>query len=230
MRRKLQRFRAIQEFTNVLEPTKCIFTNLKGNWHQFFANSNSINLEIGCGKGEYTISLAEQFPEQNFIGIDVKGDRIYIGAKQALTKNLKNVLFLRIQAEQIVDFFEQEEVKEIWLTFPDPQPKKVKKRLTSLEFLSKYRLILAKENKIHLKTDSQELFDFTLDLLKNLQQRELKNKQESLNLVIDNLLFTEDLDNSNLQDRAFVKIQTTYEKKFRNQNKTIKYLEFTIST
>lgn len=239
MRRKLQRFQALKTFSNVLEADKPLFKEVKGFWKaKVFANNNPIILEIGCGKGEYTLELAKQFPNQNFVGIDIKGDRLYIGAKQALACGLSNVCFLRIQAEQIVNFFALGEVREIWLTFPDPQPKKVRKRLTSLPFLLRYSQLLEIPNKIHLKTDSQELFDFTLSLLQKLEENyqcldQLETTKTSADLqkpeillAVKDLRYTTDLDNSDLGSSAYSYIQTTYEKKFRSQNKTIKYLEF----
>ena len=139
---------------------------MKGNWAKhFFHNENPVILELGCGKGEYTVQLAEKYPEINFIGVDIKGARMYNGAKQALEKGLKNVAFLRTNIEIINRFFGENEVAEIWLTFPDPQMKKTRKRLTSTFFLENYRQFLKPDGIIHLKTDSNFQFTYTSELV-----------------------------------------------------------------
>lgn len=157
--KKLKRFGEIKTFPNVLENPG----NMKGKWESFFKNQNEIVLELACGKGEYATGLASIFPYRNFIGVDVKGNRLWVGAKYALQKQLKNVAFLRTQIDKITDYFSAGEVDEIWITFPDPQLRisKAKKRLTHPKFLRLYQQILKPGAKIHLKTDSPDLFNFT---------------------------------------------------------------------
>jgi tRNA (guanine-N7-)-methyltransferase len=157
--KKLIRFAELETFTNVLQYPE----NVQGTWTRFFENRNPIVLELACGKGEYTIGLARMFPNKNVIGLDKKGNRLWVGAKKAITHNLKNVAFLRIQIEQIEHYFATEEVDEIWITFPDPQLRtsKSKKRLTHPRFLRSYYQILKPGGKIHLKTDSPDLYEFT---------------------------------------------------------------------
>ncbi|GAB2839150.1 tRNA (guanine(46)-N(7))-methyltransferase TrmB [Ferruginibacter profundus] len=157
--KKLQRFADIKTFANVLEYPE----NMQGKWHDFFKNDNPVILELACGRGEYTIGLARLFPQQNFIGVDVKGNRMYIGAKKCLEENRANAGFLRTQIERITEFFGPGEVDEIWITFPDPQLRisKAKKRLTHPRFLRLYQQILKPGGVIHLKTDSPDLYLFT---------------------------------------------------------------------
>ena len=157
--KKLVRFAELETFSNVLQNPE----NMAGNWPQFFKNNSPIILELACGKGEYAVGLAQLYPEKNFIGIDLKGNRIWVGAKKALQQNLNNVAFLRIQIDRINEFFGKEEVEEIWITFPDPQLRisKSKKRLTHPKFLRLYQQILKPGGKIHLKTDSPNLYQFT---------------------------------------------------------------------
>jgi tRNA (guanine-N7-)-methyltransferase len=157
--KKLIRFAELETFSNVLQHPLA----MQGNWNQFFQNHNPITLELACGKGEYTIGLARLYPNKNFIGVDLKGNRLWVGAKKAIDHNLKNVAFLRIQIDSIPAFFATEEVDEIWITFPDPQLRisKSKKRLTHPKFLRLYYSILKPYGKIHLKTDSPDLYQFT---------------------------------------------------------------------
>ena len=159
---KLRKFRENETFENLLQPTTAeVFQKdhpMKGNWgEKMFGNNNPIILELGCGKGEYTIALAEKFPQNNYIGVDIKGARLWKGAKYATEKSLKNVAFLRTRIEFIDSIFAQGEVSEIWLTFSDPQPNKPRKRLSSPLFLERYSHILKEDGIIHLKTDSQLL-------------------------------------------------------------------------
>jgi tRNA (guanine-N7-)-methyltransferase len=157
--KKLVRFAELETFKNVLQYPE----QMPGTWNQFFKNPNPIVLELACGKGEYTLGLAELYPNKNFVGIDLKGNRLWVGAKKAIQHNLHNVAFLRIQIERITEFFATEEVDEIWITFPDPQLRmsKSKKRLTHPRFLRLYYEILKPKGKIHLKTDSPDLYYFT---------------------------------------------------------------------
>ncbi|MDB5205897.1 MAG: trmB, partial [Flavisolibacter sp.] len=157
--KKLIRFAELETFTNVLQYPE----NVQGTWTRFFENRNPLVLELACGKGEYTVGLAKLFPNKNFIGLDRKGNRLWVGAKKAIAYHLKNVAFLRVQIEQIEHYFANEEVDEIWITFPDPQLRisKAKKRLTHPRFLRSYFQILKPGGKIHLKTDSPDLYNFT---------------------------------------------------------------------
>lgn len=157
--KKLVRFAELETFSNVLQYP----VSMPGTWKTFFKNNNPVVLELACGKGEYALGLAEIYPNKNFIGIDQKGNRLWVGAKKALQHHLNNVAFLRIQIDRITDFFENEEVEEIWITFPDPQLRisKSKKRLTHPKFLRLFYEILVPGGKIHLKTDSPDLYHFT---------------------------------------------------------------------
>ncbi|HSN09938.1 MAG TPA: tRNA (guanosine(46)-N7)-methyltransferase TrmB [Hanamia sp.] len=162
--KKLKRFGEIKTFDNVLEYPE----NIKGKWNNFFNNENELLLELACGKGEYTTGLAQLYPQKNFIGVDIKGNRLWVGAKYAQENQLKNVAFLRTQIDKITNYFSQDEVEEIWITFPDPQLRisKAKKRLTHPKFLRLYQQILKPGAKIHLKTDSPDLYQFTKLVIK----------------------------------------------------------------
>ena len=214
---KLQRFAELKTFTNVHEflfDERDHNFKLKGKWNkEYFKNDNPIVLELGCGKGEYTIGLAEKYPDKNFIGVDIKGARIWRGSKNAQEKNLQNASFLRTQVEYTEGCFEKEEVSEIWITFPDPQPNKEKKRLTHINFLNRYKNILKQNGVVHLKTDSAELYEFTLDVI---AENNLK--------LLDS---TNDLYSGSDSDREEVKsIKTHYEKLFTAKGKKITYLKF----
>ncbi len=157
--KKLLRFNQIKTFSNIFEYPK----EMKGKWREYFGNNHPIILELACGRGEYTVGLARLFPQQNFIGVDVKGNRMYIGAKKALEEPLPNAAFLRTQIEMLPEYFNDEEVDEIWITFPDPQLRtsRAKKRLTHPRFLRLYTQVIKKGGIIHLKTDSPDLYRFT---------------------------------------------------------------------
>jgi len=209
---KLRRFAEIATFKNVyeLEAGKI----LKGNWNQVhFKNAHPLVLELACGKGEYSVNLARLFPEKNFIGIDYKGNRIWRGAKTAIEEGIDNVAFLRIQIENILEYFEAGEVSEIWITFPDPQPQisREKKRLTSPRFLEMYRTILQPQGILHLKTDNDALHAYTHEQIAELD----------LQLHIR----TEDLYRSDFADEV-LSIKTYYEKKYLAKEKNINYLKF----
>ncbi len=167
---KLKRFRENETFSNVIQPERDDVISggfpLKGTWRSgFFKNENPIVLELGCGKGEYSVNLARRYPGKNFIGVDIKGARFWRGAKTALEEGLDNVAFLRTQIELIDLFFDRGEVDEIWITFPDPQIKykRTKHRLTNAEFLGKYKTVLREGGFVHLKTDSEFMHGYTLD-------------------------------------------------------------------
>ena len=188
---------------------------LKGRWtKEIFGNDQPLVLELGCGKGEYTVALARKYPEKNFIGVDIKGARIWVGATDALQNNLANVAFLRTRIEFIRSSFATGELSEIWITFPDPQPQQSRenKRLTSPRFLQSYREILQPEGIIHLKTDSESLFTYTCEVVKS-------NKYRILTC-------TDDLYHAGFVD-DILSVQTYYEKMFMNKGFTIKYLKFT---
>lgn len=185
---------------------------LRAKWGvAFFGNSNPIVLELGCGKGEYTVELAQLYPEKNFIGVDIKGARMWTGAKSSLEKGLKNVAFIRTNIEMISLFFASNEVSEIWLTFPDPQMKKVTKRLTATNFMRTYQEILVDKGLIHLKTDSNFMFTYTEEMVRLNQ----------LPLSFSN----RDLYGSGLNDKILT-IQTFYEKQWLDRGLTIKYIQF----
>lgn len=209
--KKLLRFAQIKTFPNVLEYP----TGMKSQWHEYFNNKNPIVLELACGRGEYTIGLASLYPDQNFIGVDIKGNRMYIGAKKALDNSLNNAAFLRTQVEKITDYFTSGEVTDIWITFPDPQPRgsKAKKRLTHPRFLRLYREILKPGGAIHLKTDSPELYQFTKSVIELYK----------LNIV-------EETDDAYSQPKVtdVLKIRTHYEGLDIAQSKKIHYLKFTL--
>jgi len=168
--KKLQRFAEIKTFRNVLEYPP----DMQGKWASFFGNENPIILELACGKGEYATGLGKLHPDRNYIGIDIKGNRIWVGAKKALDQNLQNVAFVRSQIDKIDQYFGKGEVAEIWITFPDPQLRtsKAKKRLTHPRFLRLYQKILAPDGRIHLKTDSPDLYHFTKTVI-NLHRLEV---------------------------------------------------------
>ena len=157
--KKLIRFAELETFDNVLQ----FPGNIKGKWAEFLKNENPIVLELACGKGEYAVGLGMLYPQKNFIGIDIKGNRIWVGAKKALENKLNNVAFLRIQIDHVNEYFSKAEVSEIWITFPDPQLRKSKarKRLTHPKFLRLYQQFLKQGGYIHLKTDSPDLYEFT---------------------------------------------------------------------
>lgn len=206
--KKLLRFAAIKNFNNVLEYPE----NMQGKWDKHFNNTNPIVLELACGRGEYTVGLAKLFPEQNFIGVDIKGNRIYIGAKQCLDSNIANAAFLRTQIAMLPTYFQKDEVEEIWLTFPDPQLRtsRAKKRLTHPAFLRLYQQVLAPNGFVHLKTDSPALYRFT-----------------KLVIELYNLTLVEDCNNVYEQNNSEVlKIKTHYEALDIAQSNTIFYLKF----
>jgi len=215
VRGKLQRFEENFKSEIVFEPGKEGYEELNGTWKQeIFGNTNELVIELGCGKGEYTIGLANEFPNRNFIGIDIKGDRIWVGRKQAAERQLSNVRFLRTEIAFLLKFFDESEVDEIWLTFPDPRPKKreAKRRLCHPNFLAYYQRILKENGWFKFKTDNTPLFEYTLDLFKE-------------EWPVLNLEYTFDLYNSELNAEHFG-IKTKYEQLFHAKGEKIKYLKF----
>lgn len=216
---KLAKFEEMKAFEHVVQaPYHSLKNNdfhLKGKWRtEFFENENPIVLELGCGKGEYSVKLAEKYPDKNFLGVDIKGARLWKGAKIALSKGLKNVGFLRTNIEIIGQFFGPEEVDEIWLTFPDPQMKKTRKRLTSTFFLKKYQAFLKKDGIIHLKTDSNFQFSYTSALV---HLNDFEKLAETNNLYESDIL------------HDTLRIQTFYEKQWLSRGIHIKYLAFRLN-
>lgn len=215
MKRKQERFKIIEESPNVIEPSKAAYETIRGKWRTaFFENDNPLTLELACGRGEYTIGLARLFPDRNFIGVDIKGERIWKGSTTALAESLKNAGFLRTQILLIENFFEPGEVNEIWLTFPDPRPRKrdIKRRLTSPRFIEIFKRLLQPGGYLRLKTDNTLLYEYTLE---QLQMRS----------DISDLAFTTDVYNSALEKECFG-IKTRYEQEFSQKGEKIKYLRF----
>lgn len=213
---KLKKFGEMETFSNVFQYPYSVLMQqgfpLKGKWHSdFFGNGNPIVLELGCGKGEYTVGLAKRFPDRNFIGVDIKGARMWTGAKQAVADNMPNVAFVRTNIELIASFFAPGEVSEIWITFPDPQMKKTNKRLTSVRFLNLYRRILEPGGIINLKTDSPFLYTYTRELA----------RLNGLPVEVD----TDDLYASGMAD-DILEIRTFYEQQWLARGLTIKYLRW----
>jgi tRNA (guanine-N7-)-methyltransferase len=213
---KLQKFDDMSAYPHVFQYPFATLQEkgfeMKGKWNElFFENSHPIVLELGCGKGEYTVGLSKLFPDKNFIGIDIKGARMWSGAKQALEDKMINVAFLRTHIELINHFFSPEEISEIWITFPDPQMSKVNKRMTSTRFMKLYREILNEFGLIHLKTDSNFMFTYTNEMIKANH--------------FPVLVQTDDLYNSHLAN-DILSIQTFYEQQWLERGLNIKYIQF----
>jgi tRNA (guanine-N7-)-methyltransferase len=218
---KLKRFKENETFSNVFQPTREQLIEgsfeMRGNWNKtVFKNNNPIVLELGCGKGEYTVGLAKLDPDKNYIGIDIKGARFWRGAKTALEEHLDNAVFLRTQIELIEFAFAENEVSEIWITFPDPQIKykRTKHRLTNLKFLERYKKLLKPGGKVHLKTDSEFMHGYTLGLLHGLGY-----KVEYANHHVYHLQGSPE---------EVTQIQTFYEQQYLEQDKPITYIRFKI--
>ena len=218
---KLKRFKENETFGNVYQPSRDILVNqgynLKGQWRkEVFKNDNPVVLELGCGKGEYSVGLARKFPEKNFIGIDIKGARFWRGAKTAVEEGLSNVAFLRIQIELVDYAFAEGEVDEIWITFPDPQIKykRTKHRMTNSEFLQRYKKILKADGIVNLKTDSEFMHGYTLGLLHG----------EGHEILYAN----HDVYKNEGAPEEVTGIQTFYEQQYLEQNKAITYIRFKI--
>ncbi len=213
-RKKLLRFAELNELENVFE----FPSDIKGKWNlEVFKNNNPIVLELGCGAGEYTIGLAKLHPDKNFIGVDIQGERIWYGSKLATNEGLNNVMFLRTSISQLVDYFDANEVSEIWITFADPHPRsgKTRKRLTSLFFLNIYKQVLAKNAFINLKTDSELLYKYTLEVI-----------EEQKLIISQNMPSIYDLPKLSPE----LQIQTFYERKHLAMGKKIKYLQFKLNS
>ena len=217
---KLAKFAEMETFSNVFQYPFSVVDNvpfeMKGHWReQYFKNNHPVVLELGCGKGEYTVELARLYPEMNFIGVDIKGARMWTGAKQAIEAGLKNVAFLRTNIEMIDRFFAESEVQEIWLTFSDPQMKNAHKRLTSTFFLNRYRKFLVDGGIVHLKTDSNFLFTYTTCMV----------KENKLPVVFstEDLYHTEGLDE---ETHKILSIQTYYESMWIERGLNIRYMKF----
>jgi tRNA (guanine-N7-)-methyltransferase len=213
---KLAKFADLNTFGHVIQlPYQELISKrfgLKGNWNkEFFKNDHPIVLELGCGKGEYTVGLARLFPNKNFIGIDIKGSRMWSGAKEVHQNELSNSGFVRTNIELLSHFFDQGEVAEIWITFPDPQMKKTRKRLTSIRFLSQYSEILKPGGVIHLKTDSDFLYQYTLATI----------QENKFDVVVN----TDDLYESGMANEI-LSIRTSYEQQWLDRGKKIKYLQY----
>lgn len=210
--KKLIRFEAIKSFPNVLEYPQ----GMKGNWKSFFKNDHPLVLELACGKGEYAVGLGSLHPDKNFIGIDIKGNRIWRGAKTALDNGLANVAFLRTQIDKINDYFAPDEVSEIWITFPDPQLRmsKAKKRLTHPKFLRMYRQFLQPGGAINLKTDSPALYDFTKLVIRLYELEVLADHDDVYSLP---------------ERKTELEIKTHYEKLDIAQSNRVHYLRFQLN-
>lgn len=221
-RNKLQKFAEIYSFPHVYENfnpkdpkllgENGVATDLKGKWAAtHFKNEHSVTLELACGKGDYTVGLARLYPDRNFIGVDIKGARIWRGATTVLEENLSNAAFLRTRIEQLHYFFEPEEVAEIWITFPDPFLNKESRRLTAARFLELYQKVLKKNGVVHLKTDSPELYEYTLEVLAEVDTFELLYEESD---IYSKPLYLPELE-----------IKTFYEQGHLEAGKTIKYIQ-----
>lgn len=207
--KKLFRFAEIEKFNNVFQYPK----DMASQWATFFKNENEVVLELACGKGEYAVNMAKAFPDKNFVGLDVKGNRMYVGAKKALEEKVANVAFLRTQIQQIEQYFLPQSIAEIWITFPDPflKDSKAKNRLTHSRFLKEYQKVLKPGAKINLKTDSKPLFDFTIEMIEH-HQCELLTR-------IDDVY-------ENGEPDFPLNIKTFYEGMHLEDNRTIQYICF----
>ena len=214
---KLKKFAEMETFSNVFQPP---YKPMAGRWREdFFHNDHPIVLELGCGRGEYTVGLAQKYPDKNFIGVDIKGARMWAGAKEAELNGIKNAAFLRTQIEFITEFFAANEVDEIWITFCDPQMKKATKRLTSTYFMQRYQQIVKPNGFIHLKTDSPFLYTYTTEMLR-------LNPYPVLCSTDD--LYAKTLDSNALFDDAKA-LQTHYEKQWLDRGLSIKYIEWQLT-
>jgi tRNA (guanine-N7-)-methyltransferase len=218
MRKKLQRFADNAQRRNIIDPGNLGCAYLKGKWRaNYFNNQHDLVVELGCGKGAYTLGLAQQFPHKNFVGVDIKGARLWVGSSYALAHELHQAAFLRTKIEQLGQCFAPREISELYIPFPDPRPRgrDEKRRLTSPRLLALYRQLLQPGGLVHLKTDDDALFAYTRSVLRTQP--------------VSNLIYTEDLYQSEQLSEHYG-IQTDYEKQFLTQGATIKYLRFSFST
>jgi tRNA (guanine-N7-)-methyltransferase len=214
-RKKLERFRWNEEADNLFQPEKNNYTFYKGRWNEYFNNTNPIILEVGCGRAEYATGLATLFPENNYIGLDIKGARLWKGSLLSVEQGLNNTAFIRTKLQNLEDFFTPSEVKGIWITFPDPKPREseAKLRLSGMRFMNIYKRLMPEGGKIYFKTDNIILFDHTLEVL------------TETSLGVTNLVYTHDLYQSELLAEHYG-IQTTYEKTYLKLGEKINYLRF----
>ena len=224
---KLAKFADMERYENVFQYPFGVISDIpfemKGHWHEsYFKNQNPIVLELGCGKGEYTVELAKLYPEMNFIGVDIKGARMWTGATQALNEGLKNVAFLRTNIEIINRFFARDEVQEIWLTFSDPQMKNPRKRLTSTYFMNRYRDFLIDGGIVHLKTDSNFLFTYTSYMV-DMNHLPLLYRTEDLYEILEG---GGNAAQGEVLDPKILSIQTYYEKMWMERGLNIRYQKF----
>jgi tRNA (guanine-N7-)-methyltransferase len=223
---KLRRFAEMKEQSCVFEPEKEILLedrfDMKGKWATYFENKNPITIELGCGKGEYTLALARKYPDRNFIGMDVKGARIWRGSKTAEEEGIPNVAFVRTKIEFVNSVFDNNEVSEIWLTFSDPQPKDKKgtKRLSGWAFLKRYGKLLKKDGLIHVKTDSQIFYESTLETIEKGEHQLLKSEAD---------IYGEGWGRFTKEEQDILQVKTFYEKKWLEMGKKIKYLRFKLN-
>jgi tRNA (guanine-N7-)-methyltransferase len=221
-KRKLKKFAEVSSFDNCFflsfEQAREAGLPMKGKWHkEYFKNENPIVLELGCGKGEYTVGLAKRFPDKNFIGVDIKGNRIWTGAKTAIENKMNNVAFIRTRIDFIESCFAEHEVDEIWITFPDPQPQKTRtrNRLTNMMFITRYQKILKKNGIINLKTDNEPFYEYSKEVV-------AENKFEVLDSTND--LYGDGIE----RDEVLTNIKTYYEKLFSDKGFKICYLKFRV--
>ena len=221
-KRKLKKFAEVSSFDNCFflsfEQSSEAGLPMKGKWHKdYFKNENPIVLELGCGKGEYTVGLAKRFPDKNFIGVDIKGNRIWTGAKTAIENKMDNVAFIRTRIDFIDSCFADNEVDEIWITFPDPQPQKTRtrNRLTNMMFITRYQKILKRNGIINLKTDNEPFYDYSKEVV-------AENKFEVLDSTND--LYGDGIE----RDEVLTNIKTYYEKLFSDKGFKICYLKFRV--
>lgn len=215
MKRKQERFRIIEARENVIERSKEIYEAIKGKWRSaYFKNEHPITVELACGRGEYSVNLAKLLPDRNFIGVDIKGERIWKGSTLALEEKIDNVAFLRTSILLLENFFEQGEIDEVWITFPDPRPRKrdIKRRLTSPRYLDMYKKLIKPGSYVRIKTDNTPLYLYSLE--------EVRARND-----ISDLRYTDDLYSSALRPECF-DIKTRYEEKFTAEGEQIKYLRF----
>lgn len=213
---KLRKFQENRSFPHLLEYTDFDESGQKptaGTWDQRFGNDHSIILELACGRGDFAIGLAHRHPDRNFVGVDIKGARLWHGARRVLDEELENVQFLRIYIEHLADYFAADEVAEIWITFPDPflKSRDARKRLTSPRFLSLYRRVLKPGGTVHLKTDSPELYEYTLSTL--------RDEPVTITQQVDDIY-------REIPDDPLLTLQTTYEKRHLEEGRVIRYLSF----